>query len=131
VNYRQAIKYVERVNKAAKKSKACGPLMSAFELILKKMKNQKELTQSDYLPTELCEVLWTEVQAIDAKNEEISDSELWNTDSLCFRYFNLLQEFKTTKSVSTHTCYRIVSDLLNYCFRLGSTGTTLSLNTEL
>jgi len=72
--------------------------MSAFELILKKMKNQKELTQSDYLPTELCEVLWTEVQAIDAKNEEISDSELWNTDSLCFRYFNLLQEFKTTKS---------------------------------
>jgi len=29
----------------------------------------------------------------------MSDAELWTTDSICFRYFNLLQEFKTTKAI--------------------------------
>lgn len=34
---------------------------------------------------------------IRAKDEEIADPELWNTDSLCFNYYNILQQYKTTK----------------------------------
>jgi len=27
----------------------------------------------------------------------MAEPELWNTDSLCFTYYNILQQYKTTK----------------------------------
>ena len=30
----------------------------------------------------------------------MSDPELWTTESLCFTYFNILHQYKTTKQVS-------------------------------
>lgn len=44
--------------------------------------------------------LVAELQEITDKDEEAPDAELWTTDSLCFRYFNILQQYKTTKQVS-------------------------------
>jgi len=41
-----------------------------------------------------------EVQQILEMDEELPQKELWNTESLSFRYFNLLQQYKTTKQVS-------------------------------
>lgn len=38
---------------------------------------------------------------IDAKDEELADTESWTPESLAFRWYNLLHEFKTAKNVST------------------------------
>lgn len=47
--------------------------------------------------------LITQIELINAKDEEKQDSELWNPDSLCFRYFNMLQWFKVNNKVSECT----------------------------
>ena len=57
----------------------------------------KERKPEDFLVGSLPKEVLKEFNVIDAKDEEMAEAELWTTDSICFRYFNLLQEFKTTK----------------------------------
>jgi hypothetical protein len=67
----------------------------------KKMKTPaKDLKQSDFLISTLPNETLRAFDECDKKNDELADADLWTTDSICFRYFNLLQEFKTTKQVS-------------------------------
>ena len=49
------------------------------------------------MPAQLIE----EVTQIVSLDEEAPRLELWNTESLSFRYYNLLQNYKATKQVST------------------------------
>ena len=58
-------------------------LSSTFELLISKMKQPKE---TDFVQPEVPSVLQPEIDEIDQKNDELADAELWNTESLCFRY---------------------------------------------
>lgn len=86
----QAIKYTLRIIDVGKKIPAIASLKSAFELIITKMKRPDRLERTDLVQAELPPVLHPEFEDIRTKNEEIADAELWNTDSLCYRYFNIL-----------------------------------------
>lgn len=57
----------------------------------------KERKPEDFLVGALPNDVLKEFNVIDSKDEEMAEAELWTTESICFRYFNLLQEFKTTK----------------------------------
>ena len=61
------------------------------------MKRPDKLTATDYVQPELTPQLIQDFEEIKAKNEELPDKELWNTESLCFRYFNILHQYKTMK----------------------------------
>lgn len=86
----QAIKYTTRIIDVLKKVPAISSLKSAFELSITKMKRPDRLERTDFVQGELPPCLHPEFDDIRLKNEEVSDAELWNTDSLCFRYFNIL-----------------------------------------
>lgn len=64
-----------------------------------KMKRPDRLERTDFVQGELPVQLQPEFEEIRLKNEEISDPELWNYDSLSFRYFNILHLYKTNKQV--------------------------------
>jgi len=62
-------------------------------------------------------------EEIRTKNEELADVELWNTESLCFNYYNILQQYKALKQVSIVTiCLGLNSRSLLYVFRTGLSG---------
>lgn len=42
----------------------------------------------------------TEIEAIKSKDEEEQDAEVWNSESICYRYYNMLQMFKVNNKVS-------------------------------
>lgn len=98
--YKQAVRYGERILAGVKKSKACAPLKSAFEPSLKKIKTGGAVPAKDRIPGEMPAQCIEEMQQIMSLDEEAPQQELWNTESLSFRYFNLLQQYKTTKQVS-------------------------------
>ena len=72
-----------------------------FELSITKMKRPDRLDRTDLVQGEVPIVLQPEFEEIRLKNEEITDTELWNVESLCFRYFNILHLYKTNKQVRT------------------------------
>jgi len=97
-NFVQAYRYVERICVAVSKSKACSPHLDTFKLWLRKMKTPaKDLKNTDFLLPNLPTEVTLLFEAYDTKDEELADADLWTTESICFRYFNLLQEFKTKK----------------------------------
>ena len=97
---KQAVRYGDRILVAVKKSKACLPLKNAFDLSLKKIKAGGQPAPKDRIIAEMPAPLVEEVGQIANFDEEAPQAELWNTESLCFRYFNLLQSYKATKQVS-------------------------------
>lgn len=86
----QAIKYTTRIIDVLKKIPAISSLKSAFELSITKMKRPDKLERTDFVQGELPPALHPEFEDIRLRNEEIADAELWNTESLCFRYYNIL-----------------------------------------
>jgi len=94
---KQAIKYTERIINVVKKNPQCAELKAAFELQVQKMKRPDKLSPTDFVQPELPPVLIQEFEEIKVRNEELPEAELWNTDSLCFRYYNILHQYKTTK----------------------------------
>ena len=89
-----------RILDVAKKIPAVAGLKSAFELSITKMKRPDRLEKTDFVQGEVPVCLQPEFEEIRVKDEEIADAELWNVDSLCFRYFNILHQYKTIKTVS-------------------------------
>ena len=98
---KQAIKYTERIIDSAKRIPAVANFKQAFELAISKMKRPDRLERTDFIQGELTPQITTEIEAIKMKNEEIADAELWSTESLCFTYFNILIQYRTTKQVSS------------------------------
>ena len=96
---KQTIKYTERIIDVCKKLNL-SQCKSAFELSITKMKRPDKLQASDFLTAEVPAHMVPAFEEIRTKNEESADHELWNTDSLCFNYYNILQQYKTTKQVS-------------------------------
>mmetsp|Transcript_27121 Transcript_27121/g.36231 ORF Transcript_27121/g.36231 Transcript_27121/m.36231 type:complete len:280 (-) Transcript_27121:285-1124(-) len=94
---KQAIKYTERIIDVCKRIPAMSSIKSAFELAIPKMKRPDKLSATDMVQAELPAFMTPAFEDIRAKNEEIPDQELWNTESLCFNYYNILQQYKTTK----------------------------------
>lgn len=94
---KQAIKYTERIIDSAKRIPAVANFKQAFELAISKMKRPDRLERTDFIQGELTPQITTEIEAIKMKNEEIADAELWSTESLCFTYFNILIQYRTTK----------------------------------
>lgn len=88
-----------RVIDVIKKMPALAQLKQAFELSITKMKRPDRLERTDLVQGEVPVQLQVEFEEIRLKNEEITDPELWNTESLCFRYFNILHLYKTNKQV--------------------------------
>ena len=88
--YKQAVKYGDRIIAGVKRSKTCAPIKNAFELSLKKLKAGGQPNQKDRIVGEMPAPLIEEVQYILTIDEEAPQQELWNTESLSFRYFNLL-----------------------------------------
>jgi hypothetical protein len=82
---------VERILTAVSRSKACSPHIEAFKHWLRKMKTPaKDLKNTDFLQADLSNELIRAFEEYDAKDEELADADLWTTESICFRYFNLL-----------------------------------------
>lgn len=79
-----------------KRNKQMAGLKSAFELSLKKMKKPDSLEKTDFVQGEIPVALHDEFEEFKSKNEELPDPELWNTESLSFRYFNTLHQYKAT-----------------------------------
>lgn len=76
---------------AVSRSKACSPQIEAFKHWLRKMKTPaKDLKNTDFLQPALSNEVLRAFEEYDAKNEELADADLWTTESICFRYFNLL-----------------------------------------
>lgn len=128
---KQAIKYTERIIDVVKRIPAMAPIKQAFELAIPKMKRPDKLQPTDFVQAELPAFVTPLFDEIRAKDEEVADPELWNTDSLCFNYYNILQQYKTTKQVSTakswHDILRsdmteCVGDALFVPCRTGSSG---------
>ena len=88
-----------RVIDVIKKMPALAQLKAAFELSITKMKRPDRLERTDFVQGEVPMILQPEFEEIRLKNEEITDPELWNVESLCFRYFNILHLYKTNKQV--------------------------------
>ena len=61
------------------------------------MKRPDQLKASDFIKGEIPAQLVASFDEIGGKNEELADGELWNTESLCFCYCNILQHYKTVK----------------------------------
>lgn len=97
---KQCIKYTERIIDVCKRIPAMAPVKQAFELSIPKMKRPDKLQATDFVQGELPAYMTPVFDEIRAKNEEMADKELWNTESLCFNYYNILQQYKTTKQVS-------------------------------
>ena len=95
-----------RVIDVIKKMPALAQLKQAFELSITKMKRPDRLERTDHVQGEVPVQLQAEFEEIRLKNEEITDPELWNTESLCFRYFNILHLYKTNKQVSGPRKYK-------------------------
>lgn len=62
----------------------------------------KDQKQEDLIQAMLPPAVLKIFDDYDQRDEELADIDLWTTESICFRYFNLLQEFKTKKQVSQH-----------------------------
>jgi hypothetical protein len=76
----------------------------------------KDLKPTDIIQGMLPDKVLKTFDEYDKRDEEMADIDLWTTESICFRYFNLLQEFKTKKQVSQVTCAFT-------CIRTGLSGT--------
>ena len=98
---KQAIKYTERIIDVVKRIPAMAQIKQAFEMAIPKMKRPDKLLPTDFVQSELPAFMTPILDEIRAKDEEVADPELWNTESLCFNYYNILQQYKTTKQVST------------------------------
>jgi len=70
---------------------------NAFELSIPKLKRPDKLNSSDKVTADVPAYMNSIFEEIKLKNEEMPDAELWNTESLCFNYYNILQQYKTTK----------------------------------
>lgn len=123
-SYNQAVKYTERILTYAARSKSCNPHIEKFKNLAKKMKTAiKDLKPTDIIQGMLPDKVLKTFDEYDKRDEEMADIDLWTTESICFRYFNLLQEFKTKKQVSQVTCAFT-------CTRTGLTGTLPSKGTD-
>ena len=87
---KQALKYAERILKVVNKIPAMADIKQAFELSLNSMK-KSDRSSTDYVQGEIPMILQAEFEAIRKKDEEQSDPELWNPESLSFTYYNTLQ----------------------------------------
>ena len=64
------------------------------------MKKPERVPSNEMIQGEVPQKIEAQVELIRVKDEEIPDAELWNTESLCFTYYNILHQYKTTKQVS-------------------------------
>ena len=87
---KQAIKYTERIINVCKRMPAMQNFKAAFEQQIPKMKRPDQLHATDFVQAEIPAELVSVFEEIKTKDEEQADIELWNTESLCFRYFNIL-----------------------------------------
>ena len=55
------------------------------------MKKPERLESTDFVQAEIPAAIQAEFEAIRSKDEEKSDPELWNPESLSFTYYNTLQ----------------------------------------
>ena len=97
---KQCIKYTERIIDVTKRIPAVANLKAAFELAITKMKKPDKLDRTDKIQPGIPANIQSQFEQLREKNEEMAEPELWNTDSLCFTYYNILQQYKTTKQVS-------------------------------
>ena len=63
------------------------------------MQRPDKLERTDKVAGEVPVVLQAEFEEIRTRNEELTDPELWNVESLAFKYFNILHLYKTNKQV--------------------------------
>lgn len=63
------------------------------------MQRPDKLERTDKVSGEVPVVLQPEFEEIRMRNEELTDPELWNVESLAFKYFNILHLYKTNKQV--------------------------------
>ncbi len=92
---KQVIKYTERIMDMCKRIPNMAQFREAFSLALDKIKKPDKLSKTDMVQGEIPPSLMPVFDEVKAKNEELADKELWNTDSLAFTYYNILQQYKT------------------------------------
>jgi len=97
---KQVIKYTERIIDVSKRVPNMAQFKGAFELALTKIKKPDRLERTDMIQGEIPLCLQPVFEEIKVKNEELSEKELWNTESIAFTYYNILQQYKTQKQVS-------------------------------
>jgi len=73
---------------------------------------QSKKANSMHIKAQLTPEISAETEAIRTRNEEDEPEEAWNTESVCFRYFNFFQQFKSDMVVEI--------DWLQFCARGGS-----------
>jgi hypothetical protein len=54
----------------------------------------------DYVRGTINKVLTHEITTIQKRDEEAASAEVWTPESLCFRWYNTLNEFRASKRVS-------------------------------
>ena len=64
------------------------------------MKKPERVPNNETIPGDIPPKIEAQIEMIRVKDEEVPDAELWNTESLCFTYYNSLHQYKTTKQVS-------------------------------
>ncbi len=104
----QAVIAIERANKIAKtqlKKQYQGQVEKNFEILLTKVK-KGALTKEEKIQARINEEIQMELSKVDAQNlEQNLWVEGWRPECLAFRYFNILQMYKTKyqNSLELHT----------------------------
>lgn len=90
---------MDRIYTVVKKSKTLANNKEYIAGLIKKIKNPDSVAKTDLIDPAVPEELVKNFEEIKEKDEEQADAELWKPDSLCFRYYNILQHYKATKQV--------------------------------
>lgn len=105
-------------------------LKPAFEISIKKMQRPDKLERTDKVVGEVPVLLQPEFEDIRTKNEEITDPELWNVESLAFRYFNILHLYKTNKQVRNMFPILFFKNVVSFSFIHFKTNTVIHIRCE-
>ena len=97
---KQAIEYTKRIVKTCNKIPGMQNFKAAFEQQIPKMQRPDKLHPTEFVQAEIPAELVPAFEEIRVKNEELADAELWNTESLCYQYYNIVQQYKALKQVS-------------------------------
>ena len=93
------IEYSKRIYKVLKKVPALAPEKREFGANLTKLINSSQTRLQDTLP----QAVLVEHDQIDAVNEELWEShQLWNEQSLCYRFVSVIREYKSNKLIQTN-----------------------------
>jgi hypothetical protein len=91
--FRACLKYLDRLNKLLSKQKQYAELAQLNQKTYNTLSQKKAHTKN--IDGNCSAEILKEIEKIKKKEEEEEDEDLWTAESLCFRYFNFFQQFKT------------------------------------